>query len=128
MEILNHCRYRRNVDAKKVICDIQLLPAPPDAWKTAIIKASDSARKILEIEMFWKDGKLTKALITSKIGGNCKLRTKEAAVVKNSNAKLQAWSMHNLTFFLIRSRKTYGANNKINKTAPLASVKEFILN
>ena len=61
--------------------EIQLLPALPDAWNEGHIKGL-VARGAFEIEMFWKDGKLIKAFITSKAGNICKLRTAENIAVK----------------------------------------------
>jgi alpha-L-fucosidase 2 len=62
---------------------IQLLPALPSAWKDGHIKGL-MARGGFEVEMFWKDGKLLKAFITSKIGGECKLLTNEKLVVQKA--------------------------------------------
>jgi alpha-L-fucosidase 2 len=67
------------------LADIQLLPAVPDAWKDGHVKGL-IARGNFEIEMFWKEGKLVKALILSKVGGVCKLRTKEPMLIKGNNA------------------------------------------
>ena len=67
---------------------IQLLPALPDAWKEGHIKGL-IARGNFEIEMWWKDGKLSKANITSKNGGLCKLITHEKILVKNTKLLTQ---------------------------------------
>jgi alpha-L-fucosidase 2 len=65
------------------LSEIQLLPALPDAWKEGHVKGL-IARGNFEIEMWWKDGKLTKAFITSRKGGVCKLRTDAALQIKGS--------------------------------------------
>jgi alpha-L-fucosidase 2 len=67
---------------------IQLLPALPDAWKDGHVKGL-VARGNFEIEMWWKDGKLTKAIVTSKRGGVCKLVTKQKIQVKNNKLLTQ---------------------------------------
>ena len=67
---------------------IQLWPALPDAWKEGHIKGL-IARGNFEIEMWWKDGKLSKANITSKNGGLCKLITHEKILVKNTKLLTQ---------------------------------------
>lgn len=65
---------------------IQLLPALPSVWKDGHIKGL-MARGAFEVEMFWKDGKLTKAFITSKAGGECRLLTKLMVDVKGVTPK-----------------------------------------
>ncbi|MES2332180.1 MAG: glycoside hydrolase family 95 protein [Bacteroidota bacterium] len=89
------------------LTDIQLLPALPRAWKDGHVKGL-IARGNFEIEMFWKDGKLAKAFITSKIGGTCKLRTKENIAIKNTNALAKPISASQyLTSFQTTAGKTY---------------------
>ena len=54
---------------------IQVLPALPDVWKNGNIKGLH-ARGGFEIEeMEWKNGKISKLVIKSKLGGNCRIRS-----------------------------------------------------
>ena len=54
---------------------IFILPALPDAWKSGSIKGL-RARGGFEIDdMEWMDGKITKLVMTSHLGGNCRLRS-----------------------------------------------------
>jgi len=62
---------------------IQLLPALPAAWKNGHVKGL-VARGNFEIEMSWKDGKLSKAFITSRAGGKCILLTPGPASIKSN--------------------------------------------
>jgi len=54
--------------------EIELLPALPDAWPDGSIKGI-KARGNFEVAIDWKKGKLSKAIIKSNMGGNCRLRT-----------------------------------------------------
>jgi alpha-L-fucosidase 2 len=56
---------------------IYLLPALPEVWKDGSITGL-KARGGFEIDMTWKGGKIETLTIHSKLGGNCRLRTKEA--------------------------------------------------
>jgi alpha-L-fucosidase 2 len=54
---------------------IQLLPALPDSWKNGSINGL-RARGGFEIEeLTWKEGKLSKLVIKSNLGGNCRIRS-----------------------------------------------------
>lgn len=53
---------------------IHLLPALPDAWSEGKISGL-LARGGFEVDMSWKEGQLTRATITSRIGGTLRLRS-----------------------------------------------------
>jgi alpha-L-fucosidase 2 len=52
---------------------IYLLPALPDEWKDGSVTGL-MARGGFKIDMKWKDHKITKLVIHSSLGGNCRLR------------------------------------------------------
>lgn len=54
--------------------DIQLLPALPDYWQQGEIRGL-VARGGFVLDMKWEKGRVTRLAITSRIGGNCRLRT-----------------------------------------------------
>ncbi|MDQ6610301.1 MAG: glycoside hydrolase family 95 protein, partial [Bacteroidota bacterium] len=62
---------------------LQLLPALPSAWKNGHVKGL-IGRGGFEVEMFWKDGRMTKAFIASRAGSVCQLLTKDKVIVQGT--------------------------------------------
>ncbi|MBE9464747.1 glycoside hydrolase N-terminal domain-containing protein [Dyadobacter subterraneus] len=53
---------------------IHLLPAIPDGWKTGSISGLRARGGFDILALEWKDGKVSKLVIKSNLGGNCRLR------------------------------------------------------
>jgi alpha-L-fucosidase 2 len=92
---------------------IQLLPALPAAWKNGHVKGL-IARGNFEIEMFWKNGKLTKAIIISKAGNACTLRTNEKCLVKGIAVKSTTVNFSNTKQYIIEFSTVKGKSYEIS--------------
>ena len=66
---------------------IHPLPALPDVWKNGSVSGLRAAGGF-EVDMEWKDGELTKLVIKSSLGGNCRLRLTDE-LVSTSGVKLR---------------------------------------
>ena len=64
---------------------VHVLPALPDRWKDGQVKGL-VARGGFEVDMEWKDGKVTMLKVVSRLGGNLRIRTAAELAEKNGNA------------------------------------------
>ncbi|MCE6992942.1 glycosyl hydrolase family 95 catalytic domain-containing protein [Dyadobacter sp. CY323] len=64
---------------------VHLLPALPDVWQAGSISGLLAQGGFEVVDMQWKDGKLTKVEVRSKLGGNLRLRAPNQ--LKTANGK-----------------------------------------
>jgi alpha-L-fucosidase 2 len=81
------------------LTEIQLLPALPDAWKKGSIKGL-VARGNFVVDMTWNANKLARAIILSKAGGTCVLRTLVPVTVKGIKASTAPVAFYNQTHYV----------------------------
>lgn len=98
--------------------EIHLLPALPQAWHTGKVKGL-KARGGFEIDMEWAQGKLTKAVIHSKYGGHCRVRTNEKMSVQNTNVQTQTGGNPNPLFSFIDAGKPIMQNATKSNITPV---------
>ena len=79
---------------------IQLLPALPAAWAAKGHIKGLMARGGFDVEIFWNDGKINKAFITSKVGNICKVRTNDRLSVKNAKSTMTTGKLYNQTQYI----------------------------
>jgi alpha-L-fucosidase 2 len=53
---------------------LSLLPALPDAWKSGSVSGLRARGGFEIVKLVWENGKISKAVIKTAIGGNCRLR------------------------------------------------------
>ena len=77
--------------------EIHLLPALPQAWKNGKVTGL-VARGGFVVDIFWQDGKLSKANIYSKSGMPCKVRYRKKVVALETQKNIYYKFDHNLDF------------------------------
>lgn len=81
--------------------ELQLLPALPDAWKDGSVTGL-KARGAFEVDISWKDGLLSKAIIRSEKGAPCTLRTRQPVAVKGTRTKQKTEVISGVTYYCYR--------------------------
>jgi len=74
---------------------IHVLPALPRTWATGSVKGL-CARGGFEVDMTWKDGKLTAGRIRSKLGSRCRVHSRIPLAVTSGGQKIQTASPEKL--------------------------------
>jgi alpha-L-fucosidase 2 len=83
---------------------LQLLPALPSAWPTGKITGL-KARGGFEVDLEWTAGKLTRAKVQSKLGGNLRLRTSEPVMIEGARATAATGANPNPFFRVVAAGK-----------------------
>jgi alpha-L-fucosidase 2 len=97
---------------------IHLLPALPDVWNTGSIKGLRTRGGFDIVEMSWQQGKLTKLVIKSNLGGNCRIRSAQPLKAKGITLRPATGENPNKLFKVpaittpIISPKAHAAGNK----------------
>jgi alpha-L-fucosidase 2 len=99
--------------------DLHLLPALPDVWKSHGRISGLRARGGFEIvSMEWKDGKIIKAIIKSKLGGNLRLRVPNEMKFNDGNDLKKAKGENKNPFYRLEQTATPVISPKAIVTSP----------
>jgi alpha-L-fucosidase 2 len=79
---------------------IHLLPALPTAWKKGSVSGL-RARGGFELSMDWEEGHLTRAAITSRLGGNCRVRAYSRLRISSGSTLHEAHGPNANRYFIL---------------------------
>ncbi len=86
--------------------EVHPLPALPEAWQTGYVKGL-RARGGFEVDIEWKDGKLTQAQLLSNLGNDCWFRTSEQVNVTCDGERIKFSQSKHVANFHTETGKTY---------------------
>jgi alpha-L-fucosidase 2 len=96
---------------------IFVLPALPDVWRNGNIKGLRARGGFGIEDMEWKDGTISKLVVKSELGGNCRIRSYAPLKVEGNATFVEAQGENSNTFYQVPQTKKplISANAKLEK-------------
>jgi alpha-L-fucosidase 2 len=84
---------------------IHLIPALPDIWPAGSVKGLCARGGFVIVALEWKDGKVAKAIIKSKLGGICRIRSYSQLKTEDGEALTIASGINTNKFYQVPTIK-----------------------
>jgi alpha-L-fucosidase 2 len=97
---------------------VHLLPALPDVWQAGKIGGLLAQGGFELVDMEWKEGKLTKVEVKSKLGGNLRLRAPNTLKMANGKSLSEASGNNANAFYQVEPVASAVLSPKANLSAP----------
>ncbi|MCB4798843.1 glycoside hydrolase family 95 protein [Neotamlana laminarinivorans] len=104
---------------------VHLIPALPDVWKSGSVKGLKARGGFEVSELIWENGKVVKVVLTSKLGGNLRIRTYNELKTSNGKDLNLAVGKNLNTFYAVPEIKDPIISKNIN-SEPLNLKKHFV--
>lgn len=97
---------------------VDLLPALPDAWPAGKVKGLRAWGGFELAELVWKDGKVVKAVVRSRLGGNLRIRTPNALKMAGNRGLRMASGENANPFYYVEPVATPVVSSEATVEAP----------
>jgi alpha-L-fucosidase 2 len=97
---------------------VHLLPALPDVWQSGRIGGLRAIGGFEVVNMEWKNGKLTKVMVKSTLGGNLRLRTASGLKLTGGGTLKKASGQNPNPFYAVEETPKAIISPTANLTAP----------
>ncbi|CCH51755.1 Alpha-L-fucosidase [Fibrisoma limi BUZ 3] len=104
---------------------IHILPALPDVWPTGSVTGLRARGGFEVVDMQWKAGKLTKLTVKSNLGGNLRLRVRNALKTSGGGALTTASGQNANPFYYVEDTPTPVVSAQAGK--PALTLKETVV-
>jgi alpha-L-fucosidase 2 len=98
---------------------LHLLPALPDVWQAGSVSGLRARGGFEVVSMEWRDAKVVKVVLKSRLGGNLRLRSPNALKISGSGSLKKAAGANNNFFYKTEETVTPVVSPKANNASPV---------